>query len=478
MSDSLKHKAGKALFWNFIDKGGQQIIQLVFWYILMQLLDVSAFGQVAVLSIFTIIATILQESGFFSALVRKKDADEKDYSSVFYFNITISLALYAILFFCAPLIASFFDDPQLVPLSRFIFLSFIFSAVGVVQNVQLTRRMDFKTNAKITFFAGIVSGIISVFLAFRGWGSWSLAVQQVLQFFIRAILLWAYVRWMPSERFCLKRIKEMFSYSVNLLVNSLFNQLSSKLYTIAIGRYFSMTEVGYYDQANKLNNIPQGIIGSSIQGVAFPVLTKIDSPERIKRIFRKMLRIAAFISFPIGIIIIISAQALVTTFLPERWLPIIPYLQIFAVGWALYPSFCLISSLLQALGKSALILKIELSRSVLFIIAIFITFRWGVSGLIWGYTAVNIVIFVIGFYFSGRCVSYRLKEVFMDIIPYIGLSLLVFTPLYFLNGLGINNLLTLAIQIIGGGLIYLLIVKLLGSQVLSDCVDFIRKKGQ
>lgn len=476
MSDSLKDKAGNALFWNFIDKGGQQIIQLIFWYVFMQLLDPDSFGEIGVLAIFTVVATILQESGFFSALVRKKDVDEKDYSSVFYFNITVSIVIYIILFLCAPLISIFFDKPQLTNLSRFVFISFFLSALGVVQNVHLAREMNFKTNAKITFIAGLISGIISLIFAFNGFGAWSLAIQLVLQNFIRTILLWVYVRWTPREKFSFHRIKLMFSYSVNLLLNSLFNQISSKIYNIIIGKYFSIAEVGYYEQGSKPNSISQGTIGTSIQGVAFPMLSKLDSAERIKRIFRKMLRISSFISFPIAMLIIISAQPLVLSFLPEKWEPIILYMQIFAIGWAFYPPFCLISSLLQALGKSALILRIELTRSVMFILAIFITFRFGVEGLIWGYSVVNIMIFVIGFYFSGHHISYKLKEVFSDFMPYLFLSILVFCPLYLLNNLQISSVIIFFMQVILGTGIYLLVVKLLGSQVLADCIDFIRKK--
>jgi len=476
MPESLKDKAGNALFWNFIDKGGQQIIQLIFWYIFMQLLDPDSFGEIGVLAIFTVIANILQESGFFSALVRKKNVDEKDYSSVFYFNITISFVIYVILFFCAPFISAFFEKPQLTNLSRFVFLSFVFNAFGVIQNVHLTRRMDFKTNAKITFVAGVTGGIVAMGFAFKGFGAWSLAIQQVLQFFLRTVLLWVSVRWIPIEKFSFHRIKQMFPYSVNLLVNSLFNQLSSRIYTVIIGKYFSISEVGYYEQANKPNSISQGTIGTSIQGVAFPVLAKLDSTERIKRIFRKMLRISSFISFPIGILIIICAEPLVTALLPDKWLPIIPYMQIFAIGWSFYPPLALINSLLQALGKSSLILRIETARGIMFIIAIFFTFSYGVDGLIWGYSLVNVIIFIVGFYFSGRHISYKLKEVFSDVIPYFTLSLLVFLPLYSLNWMSLNSFLIIFIQVVLGLGIYLFIVKLLGSQVLADCVEFFRKK--
>lgn len=480
MSESLKHKTGLALFWSFIDKGGYQLIQLIFWFILMKLLTPDEFGQFGVLAVFTVIATILQESGFFSALVRKKDVDEKDYSSVFYFNITVSFILYFILFFSAPFILEYFISehfkyPELTAVSRFLFLAFVLNAFGVVQNVHLTRRLDFKTNAKISFASSLLSGIVAVIAAFNGCGIWSLAIQVVLQGFIRVVLLWIFVRWYPTTGFFLERIRQMFSYSSSLLINSLFYQLSSRIYTWIIGKNFSMSDVGYYEQASKLNNIPQSLIGGSLQTVGFSVLSKLDTEEKVKSIFRKFLRISVFVSFPVAMQTIVSAESIVGI-ISERWEPIIPYLQLLAIGWGVYPSLYLINALLQAIGKASLLLKIEVAKSILYLLALPITLQFGVMGLIVGYSAVNLVTFIYGFYFAGRCISFSMTEVVKDILPYLVLSLVVFTPLLLLNSLTVSPFLLLTIQVIIGWGVYLLLIKLLGSKVLDDFVEFIKMK--
>ena len=477
MSDSLRNKAGSALFWNFIDKGGQQIIQMIFLFVLARLLAPEEFGLVALLSVFTVLANIVQDSGFYSALVRKKDADETDYSSVFYFNITVSIVLYLILYLCAPAIAWFYERPVLTDLARIMFLGIVFNSLSIIQYVRLVKKLDFKTNTKITFVAGAVSGVIAIAMAYSGYGVWSLAAQTVLQVLIRSVLLWIFVKWQPSTGFVLGRIRAMFGYSANLLLNSVINQLSTRIYSLVIGKYFSITDVAYYDQAYKLNNIPQGTIGSSINGVAFPVLSEIDTPERMKRVFRKILRIASFVSFPVAMFTIIAAQPIVTILLSEKWLLIIPLLQILAIGWAFYPSFCLTSVLLQALGKSDLLLKIELSRSILYILAIFLSISFGLTGLAIGFSVVNIIAFIYGFYFSGKLIAYRLKEIFKDIVPYITIAIIVFTPLSFLKGALANPGLEFAIQLTVGFSAYLLAVKVLGSQVFADCLDFVKMKS-
>lgn len=475
MSESLKHKTGLALFWSFIDKGGQQLIQLIFWFVLMKMLTPDEFGQFGVLAVFTVVATILQESGFFSALVRKKDVDEKDYSSVFYFNITVSFVLYLTLFFTAPLIVEYFKYPQLTGLSRFLFLAFVLNAFGVIQNVHLTRRLDFKTNAKISFTASLLSGIVAVIVAFNGYGIWSLAIQVVLQGFIRVVLLWLLVRWYPTTGFFFDRIRQMFSYSSSLLINSLFYQLSSRIYTWVIGKSFSMADVGYYEQASKLNNIPQSLIGGSLQTVGFSVLSKLDTEEKVKSIFRKFLRISVFVSFPVAMQIIVSAESIVSV-VSDRWEPIIPYLQLLAVGWGVYPSLYLINALLQAVGKANLLLKIEMTKSILYLVALPVTLQFGVMGLVIGYSAVNIITFIYGYYFAGRCISFTMKEVVKDVLPYLILSIIVFTPLLLLNGLIVSPFLLLAIQVIIGWGVYLGLIKLLGSKVLDDFVEFIKMK--
>ena len=476
MTDSLKEKSGFALFWNFIDKGGQQIIQFIFLMMLVRMLDVADFGLIALLAIFTVIANLLQESGFSAALIRKKDADESDYSSVFYFNIAVSLFIYGLLYFFAPLIATYFNKPILTDLARVIFLSFVFNAFGIIQNVHLQRRMDFRNNAKITFIAGLISGLVAITVAYLGYGVWSLVIQLVVQAFTRSLLLWVVIKWKPSSLFNINKLKGMMSYSVKLLLTSIFNQAAAYTYPLVIGKYFSITQVGYYGQASKLNTIPQSIIADSLQGVTYPLLTKLENAERMQRVFRKIVRISSFICFPVALLLIIAAKPIVEIAFTEKFLESIPILQILAVSGAIYPLYTLSSALLKALGKSGLLLKTEMIRNSILIVSVFISFRFGILGLAAGFTLTQIIAFIIAFFLSGKYISYRLKHVFKDIFPYFSISVCVFLPLYLLENIIENNFLLLTSQVIIGGSSYLLIIKLLGSKVMDDCLKFIRNK--
>ena len=476
MSDQLKEKTSSALFWSFIDKGGQQVIQLVFMIVLARLLEPEEIGFITVLTIFTTVANLLQESGFSLALIRKKDADETDYSTVFYFNIFTSIVLYAILFACAPLISSFYRIPILTGLSRFMFLAFVFNSFSIIQNVHLVRKMDFRTNAQITFTSWIISGMVAVVMAFNGYGAWSLAAQLVLQSFIRSPLLWFYVKWRPRTGFVLARLKAIFPYSFNLLLTWVFNQIASNLYPMIIGKCFSMSQAGYYGQAYKLIYIPQSIISSSLQGVAYPVLTKIEEQERMKRIFRKIIRVTSFISFPILSLMVIAAEPIISIVLSDKWLPAAPLLQILAIGAVIYPMHCIFNSLAQALGKSSIILKVEVFRNIISVLLIFASINYGIHMMTLGMSLSAIIGFTAAFLLNKKSISYSLTEILKDILPYSAISVCIFLPLYFLKAYIDNNFLLLGVQTIAGFGLYLLAVKVLGSKVFEESVEFLKNK--
>ncbi|WP_165020338.1 lipopolysaccharide biosynthesis protein [Dysgonomonas sp. ZJ279] len=478
MSEPLKKKTAVALTWSFIDKGGQQVIQLVFMFILARLLSTDDFGLIAVLAIFTAVANLLQESGFSSALIRKKEVLNQEYSSIFYFNISISIFLYIVLFFCAPFISAYYDKPILTNLSRFIFLSFVFNALSIIQNVNLVRNMDFKTNTRITLIAGCISGIIAIVMAFSGYGVWSLAAQLVIQSFLRSVFLWIFIKWRPQGGFTFLHIKRMSSFSIKVLLTAILNQVCSNIYAIIIGKYFSISQAGIYGQSVKLNNIPQSVISDGIKSVAYPLLTHINDDERGIRAYRKIMRITAFISFPIALIMIVMAKPIVMILLSEKWIDAIPILQILAVGGSVFPLYSLIATLLQHRGKSGRFFIIELIRNILSLTSILISIRYGVLGLVTGVSIVNILAFFIGYVFVGRVTTYKLKHVLSDIFPYISIAIISFAPLYFFNRIIENNFLLLAVQLILGTGIYILIVKLLGSKVLDDCINLIRRKEQ
>lgn len=477
MAKTLKDKTVAALFWNFMDKGGQQVFQFVFIYILARLLGPNEFGLIAVLTIFVTVANILQESGFSSALIRKPNPDETDYTSIFYFNVSISLVVYLLLFLFAPMVARFYEEPQLQPLSRFLFLAFLFNAFGIVQNIHLVRAMNFRVNTQVSLVAVVLSGTVAVILAYRGYGVWSLAVQQVLQAFLRSLLLWIFVRWYPRSSFSFKRIRTMIPYSSKLLLNSLFNQIIANIYALVIGKKFSMSDAGLYAQARKLNEIPQSVVASTLQGVAFPLLNSFEDLERKKKVFRKIVRVVAFICFPITIFTIVAAEPIVLIILQEKFRGVIPLLRILVIGGAVVPLFYLLSSLLQSLGKSGLLLSIEFIRNVLSVLVILITIHFGVNAVVVGASLVFIVSFIIGYYIAGKQINYTLLEVTKDLYPYLLIAAISYFPVYFISYLVNSMLLLFIFQLLTGTLIYLATLKVLGSKVMDDFVRIIRNKS-
>lgn len=477
MSKTLKEKTASALFWNFMDKGGQQLLQFSFLFILARLLSPQESGLIALLSIFVAIANILQESGFSSALIRKSNADESDYSSIFYFNIGISIIIYLILFFSCPLISRFYSQPVLTNLSRFLFLVFLFNAFGIVQNIQLIKKMDFKTNAQITLASVLISGVVAVIMAYKGYSVWSLAVQQVLQAFLRTIFLWIVVKWIPEASFCFDCLKSMYNYSSKLLLNSLFNQIAGNISSIVIGKKYSIVEAGNYWQSYKLGNIPQSVIATSLSGVTFPLLNNLgDDVKRKNRAFRKIVRIISFICFPLFAFTVIGAESIVLVLLDTKWVGVIPILRLLAIGSSVLPLLYVVTSLLQSLGKSGLLLTMESCRNVVTILVILFMSRYGINEMILGTSVVAIVTFFVEYYIAGKLINYKMKQILKDISPYVCISAVIFFPLHFLSKFIDNHFVLLLLQGGIGVSIYLVVLKCLGSKVMDDLIRVIKKK--
>lgn len=479
MAKSLKEKTVSALIWSFIDKGGQQVLQFVFLFILAIFLSKNEVGLAAVLAIFVAIANILQESGFSSALIRKKDADEADYSTIFYFNITISIACYLILFFAAPWIARFYNNESiLIDLSRFLFLAFVFNAFGIIQNVHLIKKMDFKTNARISLIASFASGSLATAMAYLGFGVWSLAVQQVLQAFLRSSLLWIFVKWRPKTGFVMDRLKAMYGYSVKLLFNAIFGQISKNLTSMIMGKKFLMGDAGNYSYANKFGEIPQSVIATSLSSVIFPLLSHLnDDTERRLKVYRKIVRVISFVCFPLAIFTFIAADSIVLTLLKDKWAGVIPMLRIVAVGTSVLPLLYALTSLLQSIGKSGLLLSMEFTRNLITILILIVASQFGINYMLWSVSIIAILTFLGEYYIVGRIVSYRILDVLKDIFPYVFLSCASFLPFYFLSIEFIDNhFVRLLLEAVPGAIIYFILLKVLGSKVFDDFLAIARGK--
>lgn len=477
MSSSLKQRTGFAIFWSFVDKGGQQLIQLIFSVVLARILLTSEIGTFALLAIFIAVANILQESGFSAALIRKKEPQKEDFSSVFYFNVGVSFIIYFILFFTAPLISWFYENPVLTDLSRVVFLSFLFNAFGIIQNVVLIRNMDFKTNTKITLISGTLAGVVAVVAALNGYGIWSLVLQLVMQTLLRNVFLWIFIKWRPKAGFSFKHLKSMIPYSSKLLATSVMNQICGNLYANIIGKFFNTHQAGVYSQANKLSIIPQSVISDGIRSAAFPALAKTEGDVAYtKRAYRKVVRILAFVSFPIAALIVVVAKPVILLVFTEKWADSIPILQILALGAAFYPLYSSVSTLLQVTGKTDLIFKMEGTRNILALSLIFITIKFGVIGLVLGISFVGAVAFFGGMIFGGRTIEYKVLEIIKDTMPFLLIAFISIFPFWFLESLGVENLFALLLIPILGIFAYLGILKLLGSVILDDSIAFFREQ--
>ena len=334
-NQSLKEKTAKGLFWGGFSNGIQQLLNLLFGIFLARLLTPADYGMVGMLAIFSLIASSIQESGFTAALVNKKEVTHNDYNAVFWFNATISLSLYLLLFLCAPLIADFYHTPELTPLARYSFIGFFIASLGISHSAYLLRNLMVKQRALSSVIGLTVSGITGVTLAYFGFSYWGIATQSIVYVAVNTACYWHFTRWRPSLQFNFTPIKEMFGFSGKLLVTNVFNHINNNLFSVILGKFYTEKEVGYYNQANKWCGMGQLFISGMINGVAQPVLTKVsDDLERQKRVFRKMLRFTAFVSFPAMLGLGIVSEELITITITDKWYSSIPIMQILCISGA------------------------------------------------------------------------------------------------------------------------------------------------
>ena len=338
MEETLKEKTAKGLFWGGLNNGVQQVLNLVFGIFLARLLSQSDYGMVGMLTVFSALAGALQDGGFISALNRKKDVSHKDYNAVFWTNVSVSFLLYIVLFLCAPLIAQFYGIPQLTPLARFIFIGLFISSFGIVPGAIMYRNMMVKQQAIGTFVALIISGTLAVFLAYRGFAYWGIAIQTVVYVTLVQLMRFYFTRWYPTLPVDFSPIKEMIGFSSKLIITSVFNIINGNIFPILLGKLYTPREVGNFTQANKWSNMGGTLVGSMVGGIAQPVFAKTDDDVvRQKRVFRKLLRFTAFISFPAMFGLALVAKEFIVILLTEKWLESALMMQMLCIAGAFTP---------------------------------------------------------------------------------------------------------------------------------------------
>jgi len=474
---TLKEKTAQGLFWGFMSSGGTQLLNLVIGIFLARLLSPEEYGIVGMLAIFSIIATNLQDSGFGVALINIKDIKHNDYNSVFWFNIGVSVTLYLLLFLCAPLIADFFHQPRLTSLSRFVFLGFVFSALGITSNAVLTRNLMVKQKTIITLLALLISGIVGVTMAFNGFSYWSLATQQVLYNAIICVGRFFYARWWPTLHVDFSPVKQMFSFSYKVLITTVMWTISNNVLTVIFGKLFPVAMVGNFTQANKWSNMAHWTVSGTVSQVAQPVLARInDDPERQCRVFGKMLRFTAFMSFPAMLGLALVAPQLITVTIGTKWQDSIPLLQILCFSGAFIPFYTVYQHLFLSLGKSDIYMWLNIFQIVITIAAVLACHSLGMTVMVIAFASVVILWMMAWQYFAYKLVGYSFVSMLRDLLPFLLISIAVMAVTRYVT-LSIGDLrLLLAARILVAAILYVLVMKFSRATIFAECVDFIKSR--
>ena len=463
-SSNLRQKTASGLFWSFSDLIANQGIQFIIQVILARLLLPEDFGLIGMITIFISLSTTFIDSGFSQALIREQDAKQEDFSTVFYFNLAMASALYLVLFFAAPLISDFFREPKLIEILRVLSLVLIINSFGIIQRVMLVRRIDFKTQTKISIVASVVSGAVAVALAYFGLGVWSLVIRTLTMQFLVALLLSISNKWKPSLVFSMTSFKKLFRFGSRLLASGLLNTIYVNIYYVIIGRFFSATELGYFTNGKKLEEVASHAVSTSLQRVSYPVLSSMQKDEnRLRAGFSKIIRTSTFINFPIMVFLAATAGPLIGLVFGEKWLPSIPYFQILCFAGMLFPLHAINLNTLKVKGRSDLFLKLEIVKKAITtaIIVTVLLLRLGIIGLLWGSVLSSYISYYINAVYSKKLISYSIKDQVKDILPSYILSF-VMGALVLIVGLVMpgGDLVKLIVQVFVGFLTYVGLSKL------------------
>ena len=475
-NQNLKEKTAQGLFWAFLSSGGIQLLNLVIGIFLARLLSPGEYGIVGMLAIFTLLANNLQESGFGVALVNIKDIKHNDYNSVFWFNVGVSLLLYLILFLCAPLIASFFHQPCLVKLSRFVFLAFIIASLGISPNAMLVRALKMKEKAITSLSALVISGTVAVIMAMNGFSYWSLATQQILYNVVIVIGRYYYTRWCPTFHVDFTPVKQMFSFSYKVLITAVLTTINNNVLTVIFGRLFPAQAVGNFTQANKWNTMANQLVSNTVAQVAQPVLVQVnDDMERRRRVFGKMLRFTAFLTFPAMFGLAMVAPQVILLAIGDKWTNSIPLLQILCISGAFIPLYTVYQNLFLSQGKSDTYMWLTISQIAVMLIAVLACHKLGITAMVIAFACINILWLLAWQVFASRLIGYSFTSMLRDLLPFMCIALTVMGVTYLVT-LPISNMVLLLVsRIVIATALYFLTMKLLKAKIFEECIDFIKK---
>lgn len=430
MEENLRKKAFFGVIWSYIGKFSSQILSIIPAMILARLLGPEQYGLIAMSAIFTGIAYQLADGGFGNALVQKKDADNVDFSTVFFFNIGICSVIYIVIFFCAPFISAFFHEPLLTDIVRVSSLGIVFLAFGQIQTIIFKKEIDYKRQTIVNLTCQILSVIVAIILAYDGWGIWALVVQGLMQTLSSTILNWFISKWRPNACFSLFRLKKLFNYGSKTLASSMIDYGFNKLYDIIIGRVYTPVSLGLYNRAYSTADLFKSTFFSVFSGVTFPIFVKMqDDNERLCINIRKFMIIISMIIFSVMMSLIVLADPLFLFMYSDKWNGAIPLFKIACIVAMLTPVVSILESIILAKGHSGKFLLISIVRKVFVVLVVVIAWKYGIVWMMFGQVFVCICEILLYTHFTKKLVGYSITNLIRDILPYLIIGIITVIPI-------------------------------------------------
>ena len=490
--ESLKDKTARGLFWGGMNNGVQQLLGLAFGIILGRLLDPSDYGMTAMLAVFSVIANELQSSGFKTGLINLREPRHEDYNAVFWFNVVAGALIYAVLFLAAPLIARFYGNPALIPLSRYVFLGFVFSSFGMAQSAYLTKQMQIKQIAKCGMTATLTSSLVSVAMAAMGFGYWALATQYLMYIAVNTLLLWCFSAWRPTFSPLtshLSPLKKLFPFSFRIMLSAIFTQLNANIMNLLLGRFYGEANTGHYNQAYQWSSKCFLLVGNMLKQVDQTVLVGLrEERERQLAVLRKMVRFTAFISFPLLFGLAIVSHEFIMLAIGEKWAFAASLLPLLCLCGAFMPLSTLLTDSVISQHRSDIYLWSTIALGVLQIALMVGLWRQGIMVMVVAYTLLNIAWMFVWHFFVRRLMGYRLTDFLKDILPFalaaafvMGLTWLITYQFTVYSLRFTDDYLRLWILLISrvvmAMLLYYGLMRIAGAVILKEVIAFIKKKA-
>lgn len=477
---SLREKAARGFLWGGLNNGLVQIIGALFGIVILRHLAPDDYGKISMLMVFPALASILQESGFTAALCNLKEPTHRDYNAVFWFNIGVSALLYGALFFCAPLIARFYNDPSLLPLSRYLFLGFFISSWGTVQRAYLFIHLMNKESCIIALTSLVLSNTVGLLMVLAGFSYWGLATQNILFILIVAVINWWYSPWRPTLQIDMAPVRKMFGFSSKLLFTNIINTLSSQAFSFLLGKFYGDYTAGIYGNARKWDDMCANTINGMVTGVALPVLSKVrDERERYRQVFRKMLRFVSFVSFPCMLGMGFVAREFLLVVVGPKWEASAELLSMFSVYGAIFPLMTLYGQMVIGQGKSQINMWCTIGLSSLILIGLWALHPFGVHTMVVYFIALNALWLLVWQFFALRLIRLSFWHAFCDVAPFLLLSLGSMAVAWTATRAIENIYLLLAGKIAVTALCYVGILWILRARILRESIDyFLHKRKQ